>query len=174
MRVELVPFDPSWSVDAERLIALWKRALGSNLLEMHHIGSTAIGGIVAKPVLDLLPIVVDHDALAVHRDRLDALGFEWKGEFGIEGRRYFVREERESGRRVANVHAFEQGSPDIVRHLAFRDYLRGHPDEARAYEREKLRAAEREPDDVLAYNREKQGWIRACERRALDFVARTR
>jgi GrpB-like predicted nucleotidyltransferase (UPF0157 family) len=75
-----------------------------------------------------------------------------------------------SGR--SRLHAFQRDAAEIARHLAFRDYLRAHAQEARAYEREKERAASLHPDDVLAYNDAKSPWIKACERRALAWWRR--
>jgi GrpB-like predicted nucleotidyltransferase (UPF0157 family) len=71
-----------------------------------------------------------------------------------------------TGRRLFNVQIFAEGSPHIARHLAFRDYLRAHPAEAREYEAEKKRAAAL-ADEVLVYNDLKYAWIKACEARAL-------
>lgn len=77
--------------------------------------------------------------------------------------------DRASGRRIAQAHVFAAGSEQITRHLASRDHLRAHPEEARAYEAEKLCAQALHPDDVLAYNDAKADWIRACDLRAAAF-----
>jgi GrpB-like predicted nucleotidyltransferase (UPF0157 family) len=77
-----------------------------------------------------------------------------------------------NGKRVFNVHCYEESNPEITRHLAFRDYLRACPDIAKAYEAEKVRAAATCPDDVLAYNDQKNAWIKETERRALQWYER--
>jgi len=74
-----------------------------------------------------------------------------------------------TGQRLVHLHIFEHGSAEIDRLLAFRDYLRAHPNEASAYEAEKRRAAGLHPDDSLAYNDAKSDWIKACELRALAW-----
>ena len=72
------------------------------------------------------------------------------------------------------MYAFEFGAAEIDRHLAFRDYLRAHPHEARMYEQEKQRGVMLSPDDVLAYNKARSPWIKACEARALIWWRRYR
>ena len=132
-------------------------------IDVHHIGSTAIPGIVAKPVVDLMPVV--HNIECVDEAKVCGLGYEWRGELGIAGRRFCTL--TVNGKRVFNAHVFAEGSPEIARHLAFRDYLRARREEALEYERVKRAAAAMCPDDVLAYNDAKSVWIKACERRAL-------
>jgi GrpB-like predicted nucleotidyltransferase (UPF0157 family) len=167
--VELVDPRPEWiekaRAEAERL----GKAIGSTLVTVHHIGSTSIPGIKAKPIIDLLPVVSDLAVLDVREADVTALGYEWLGEFGLPGRR-FLRLNRD-GKRMFNVHCYEQSNPEIARHLAFRDYLRAHPGIAKAYEVEKIRAAAICPDDVLAYNDQKNAWIKETERRALQWYA---
>lgn len=168
--VYLAPHDPAWAVMARDEIARLAPAIGSNLIEIHHIGSTSIPGIVAKPTVDLMPIVHSLDELDAVRPSIEALGYIWRGEFGIEGRRYCPLER--DGRRIFHVHFYAQGNPQIATQLAFRDYLRAHRDEAFAYEAIKREAAAAHPSDSLAYNKHKSDWIRACQTRAQAWSAR--
>jgi GrpB-like predicted nucleotidyltransferase (UPF0157 family) len=169
--IELLAHDPAWAAfatcEAERL----RVALGSVLVEVHHIGSTAIASIRAKPIVDLLPVVQSLTEIDAQRAAVEALGYVWWGEMGIEGRRYCILTDATTGRRVAQLHMFEVGSPQIARHVTFRDYLRAHPEEANVYEGEKLRAQARHPRDVNAYNDAKGAWIRQCEERAAAWRA---
>jgi len=167
--VTLVAHDPAWAARAQAESERIMLALGDLLLDVHHIGSTSIPGILAKPVIDLMPIMRAIHLLDARRDAVLALGYEWRGEFGIVGRRFCTLDDA-AGRRVVHLHFFEPGSGEIEPNLAFRDYLRAHGDEARAYEAEKLRAARLHPDDSLAYNEEKGAWIRACKIRALGWA----
>jgi GrpB-like predicted nucleotidyltransferase (UPF0157 family) len=168
-RVELVTHDPAWARAALAEALRLATVFGSNHGDIQHIGSTAIAGIKAKPTIDLLPRVHSLDVLDEQSDDIRALGYRWHGELGIAGRRLFTRDDPATGRRLFNVHAFAYGAADIDRHLAFRDYLRTHPREARAYEREKESAARFHSDDTLAYNAAKSAWIKACELRALAW-----
>lgn len=164
--VELWPHDAAWAGLAEAESARLAGVLGDNLLRVHHIGSTAIPGIRAKPIVDLLPVVRDLAALDAKEGEVTALGYVWRGEFGLPGRRFCVLSEPETGRRLFHVHCWQDGSSEIHRHLVFRDYLRAHPHEARGYEAEKLKAAAASPHDMLAYNDGKSEWIASCQKRA--------
>jgi GrpB-like predicted nucleotidyltransferase (UPF0157 family) len=147
--------------------------LGPLLLCVHHIGSTAVPGLCAKPVIDLMPIVTSLDQLDGERRLVEQLGFEWHGELGIEGRRYCTLTSHD-GTRVAQLHIFSVGSSHVDRHLAFRDYLRTHPESAAAYTTEKRRARALHPDDSHAYADEKAKWIRIEEAKAMAWFAGTR
>ncbi len=168
--VELVDPQAEWAEKARAESGRLSAAIGDTLMTIHHIGSTSIPDIKAKPVIDLLPIVASLAALDAREARVIALGYEWLGEFGLPGRR-FLRMDL-NGKRVFNVHCYEQSNPEVTRHLAFRDYLRAHPEIAKAYEAEKIRAAAVCPDDVLAYNDQKNAWIKETERKALQWYAR--
>ena len=77
-----------------------------------------------------------------------------------------------TGKRLFQLHCYQADAEDVLRHLAFRDYLRVHPAIAREYEAEKIRAAATRPDDVNAYNDEKNDWIKRVEKDALAWRAR--
>jgi GrpB-like predicted nucleotidyltransferase (UPF0157 family) len=146
------------------------RVLGPVLMTVHHIGSTSVPGLAAKPIIDLMPVVTRLDALDRECARVEGLGYDWHGAFGIAGRRYCTLSGA-NGERIAQLHFFAAGSPHIARHIAFRDYLRAHPDTARAYETEKRRARDLHPDDSHAYSDEKDAWIRDIEAKALVWFA---
>jgi GrpB-like predicted nucleotidyltransferase (UPF0157 family) len=162
--VRLVDYDPDWPRQAAERIARL-RVLEPVLVAVHHIGSTAIPGLIAKPIIDLMPLVTDLGALDQERGAVEALGYRWHGEYGIAGRRYCTLEIGD--RRVAQLHFFTMGSREAHRHLAFRDYLRAHPGIAAAYAEVKRRARDLHPGDSHAYGAEKQPWIDRAEADAL-------
>lgn len=159
IRVELLAHDPAWAQLAQREADRLQTALADLLLTVHHIGSTAIAGICAKPILDLLPVVTSITALDAHESVLRQLGYEVWGEYGIAGRRYATRTERATGQRLVQLHSFEPDHPEIERHLAFRDYLRARSTVAAAYDAEKRRCQQLHPDDSHAYSDAKSAWI---------------
>ncbi|WP_223642081.1 GrpB family protein [Corallococcus sp. EGB] len=167
IKVRLVPHDPRWAEAAVAHGQELKGVLGAIVREVHHIGSTAIPGITAKPILDLIPVVVSLDALDERRGELEAIGYEWWGELGLPGRRYCTRHDPATGARVVQLHCFVEGAPEITRHLVFRDYLRTHPVVARAYDDEKSRCQRLYSDDSHAYSDCKASWIKRVEAEAL-------
>lgn len=164
-KVEVVPHDPRWAgafaAEAEQIAA----ALGENIIAIHHIGSTAIPGIHAKPVIDLLVEVRDIAGVDARNSAMESLGYQVMGEYGIPGRRYFRKDDRH-GTRTHQVHAFQAGSAEVQRHLAFRDYMIAHPEDARAYGELKRKLAEEYPWHMDGYIDGKDGFIKEMDRRA--------
>ncbi|HYO63777.1 MAG TPA: GrpB family protein [Pyrinomonadaceae bacterium] len=169
-RVEVVPHDPRWRDAFEAEAGRVAAALGENVVAVHHVGSTSIPGIHAKPVIDLLVEVGDINKVDEHGPAMESLGYEVKGEYGIPGRRYFRRDNQE-GTRTHHVHAFEAGSAEAERHLAFRDYMIAHPEDARRYSELKRRLAEQHPQNMDAYMDGKDGFIKEIDRRAARWRA---
>ncbi len=163
--VILAAYKPEWAKMAaghvERL-----SVLGSTLAAVHHIGSTSVPGLAAKPIIDLMPLVTGLTGLDRKRRLIEALGYVWHGELGISGRRYCTLADK-AGVRVVQLHFFKSDSPHVERHIAFRDYLRAHPDVASAYAVEKRRAQDLYPTNSHAYADEKASWIRDTETKAL-------
>ena len=112
--IAVINYQPAWPRQFADEAARIRRILGDNCVTIHHIGSTAVPGLAAKPVIDMLPVVrelaaVDHSAAAFAR-----IGYEYLGEFGLPGRRYL----RKGGdRRTHQIHIFALGSAEIDRHL---------------------------------------------------------
>lgn len=167
-RVTVVAHDPQWKSDFETEAGHIAHALGDTVVAVHHMGSTAIPGIFAKPVIDILLEIDDLQRLDDRCSAMEQLGYEAMGEFGIPGRRYF-RKDNASGIRTHHVHAFQTGSQEIVRHLAFRDYMIAHPGEARIYSDLKRRLAQDHPDDIEAYMDGKDPHIKAQEAKAMAW-----
>ena len=169
--VTLVRYDADWPSKAN-ILSDKLGVLGDTLVVVHHIGSTSVVGMLAKPVIDLMPLVGDIAALDDKRELVESLGYVWHGEYGVEGRRFCTYAD-ENGSRSAQLHFYAIGSPHAKRQLAFRDYLRAFPNVAADYAVEKQRAAALFPDNSTAYANEKGPWIRAAEVKALDWFAET-
>lgn len=168
--IELHPHSPEWAALATREGGRLAATLGEGrLAAVHHVGSTAIPGIRAKPIVDLLAEVNSLAALDEAAALVRDLGYDWRGEYGIPGRRYCTLDDATTGRRLVHLHGYTAGSPHVERHLAFRDHLRARPELARAYEAEKLRCRALWPEDRRAYTAAKSAWIDAAVREALAF-----
>src|SRR5579862_3217593 len=141
--VKVLPYDPEWPHLFTKEAELIKDALGQNCIAIHHIGSTAVPGLSAKPVIDIIPVV--KDILQVDKAILamEKLGYEAKGEFGVPFRRYFQKAHH---LRTHHVHIFEEGNPEIERHIKFRDWMRTHDNDREAYAKLKLQLAQQFPN----------------------------
>lgn len=171
-KLVVVPYDPTWVQAYQHEAAKIGALFGDELLATHHIGSTSIPGLSAKPVIDIMPVVRDITRVEAFNPGMIALGYEPRGENGIPGRRYFVK--GGDAHRTHHVHVYEPDHPEVARHLDFRDYLIAHPDEAAAYGRLKAELAERFRNDILAYIDGKDAFIKEILRKAQDWRARQR
>lgn len=169
----IVEPDPGWVSEYEAEAALIDGVLGDRLAAIHHIGSTAIGGICAKPVIDILLETRDPVALDAIVGGMLQLRYDSVGEYGIARRRYFRKDDARGVRRF-HVHAFASGDAHVRRHLAFRDYMRAHPAEAAEYDALKRRLAAAHPGDKSAYSLGKDPFVAAWEAAALAWLDQRR
>ncbi|MGD2104478.1 MAG: GrpB family protein [Anaerolineae bacterium] len=168
--IEVVPHNPRWSELFEEEVRELKAIFGREIVQAHHIGSTAIAGILAKPIIDILLLVRDIERIDAFDGEMIARGYLPKGEFGIAGRRFFIK--GSETRRTHHIHVFQTGNPECEHHLAFRDYLRSHPVEAQAYSRLKSELVGRFPHDIDGYMAGKNDFIRKIERKAEAWMER--
>lgn len=149
--VVLEPYDRRWPVMFERERMALAAAGGSLFTEIHHVGSTSIPGIAAKPVIDILIVLDRYEDGVESAGPMQAIGYEYRGANGIEGRHYFNKGKPHTH----HVHMLARGHPEAARLLRFRDHLREHPDEASAYEALKRRLAQRFGADRRSYTASK-------------------
>jgi GrpB-like predicted nucleotidyltransferase (UPF0157 family) len=168
--VDVVEYNPQWAQDfvdeAERLA----RVFDDQLTAIYHIGGTSIPYMFAKPIIDILPVVRDIERVESLNDALEEIGYAPRGEYGLEGRRYFVK--IVEGRHTHHVHVFEKGHPEIDRLVLFRDFLVHHGEDAKAYAELKQRLARRFPNDPPSYTDAKTAFIQATEVRANAWNSR--
>ncbi len=127
-----MPHDPAWAGQFAAEAARITVALGARVQRLHHIGSTAVPGLIAKPIIDMLAEARSLDDIDEATPVLEGLGYEAKGTHGIPGRRYFRRSDS-LGRSSYHLHVYAVGDPRIGRYLAFRDLLRADPELAQRY-----------------------------------------
>lgn len=134
-------------------------------VSVHHIGSTSVPGLSAKPIIDILVEVTDINELDAYNLAMVSAGYISRGENGIPGRRYFIKG---GGQRSHQVHAFAIGDLQVLRHLIFRDYLRKNRDIAGEYAEIKHSAALLSQNDVHRYSALKADFIAHHLRLALS------
>ena len=157
--VILAPYDPAWPVMFAKERDRLQNAIGEWAVAIEHVGSTAIPGIAAKPIIDIGVALGSFEDALYCITPLFEIGYECLGEYGIPRRIYFRKrtddpipgQVHNSGiARTHQVHMYEQTHEQYVNHLLFRDYLRAHQGAAGQYEELKRRLAG-EHDDVEAY-----------------------
>ena len=167
MKVKVVPHDPEWRAAYDREADAISAALGDCPVTLHHIGSTSIPDILAKPIIDILGEAADLSLIDARTPAFAGLGYQAKGEFGIAGRRYFKKDNAQ-GVRTHHIHFFQTGSPGAERHLAFRDYLRAYPEIAAEYSALKAEIT-RGGVNIDDYMDAKDPFIKRTERQAIDW-----
>ncbi|MFM2486310.1 GrpB family protein [Celerinatantimonas yamalensis] len=165
--IEVVDYRPEWIEMFNREEQLITAQLdASNIVAIHHIGSTSVPHLCAKPIIDILLEVEDLSLLDNQTLQMQSIGYLAKGEFGIAGRRYF---QKGGVQRTHQVHAFLSGSEDMFRHLAFRDYLRAFPHIAKEYGELKQQAAVNCQNDIERYCDYKNAFVKNHEARAIAW-----
>lgn len=124
--IVVLPYNPDWPKIFEAESQKIKNVLGDNCIAIHHIGSTSVPGLSAKPVIDMILVIKDPEKVI---QQLESLGFKFKGEYNIPMRLYFNRSE---GIEI-NLHVYQEGHPEIELNLLFREYLRDHPEVREEY-----------------------------------------
>ena len=140
---------------------------GDNLVDIEHIGSTAVPGLKSKPIIDILVAVKSLSLADEKQNEFEKLGYEYLGEFGIKGRRYL----RKGGdERTHQIHVFRfKDEHNLIRHLAVRDYLRAHPLVAKRYGELKAKLALEHPYDIDGYGDGKEAFMKESEKAALAW-----
>ncbi len=171
--VAVVPYDPSWPEsfrqEKEHLLACLPNDL---IRRIEHFGSTAVQGLAAKPIVDILVEVTDLEATKARiAPVLESQGYDyfWRPTHGDDGPPYyawFIKRDPATGARTHHIHMVEAHFTEHWERLLFRDYLIEHPEVAREYEALKTRLASAWPHDRIAYTRGKSEFINDVTRRA--------
>ena len=153
--VRLTPYKQEWvrlfQEEKSRLFA----ALVEDILDIQHVGSTSIPGMIAKPIIDIAIAVKNFEEASVCIKPIEQLGYEYKGEFGIPRRHYFVK----GNPRTHHIHMNDISSSDWKDQITFRNYLIRHPEIAKEYAELKLKSAQRYPTDRQAYTDSKTSFV---------------
>jgi GrpB-like predicted nucleotidyltransferase (UPF0157 family) len=161
--VELSEYDPCWPALFEREAARIRGALGDRVRLLEHAGSTSVPGLAAKPIIDMALAVPDSTAEADYVPQMEAAGYVLR----IREPDWFEHRLFKGSDPASNIHVFTEGTPEIDRMLAFRDWLRSHDEDRILYERTKRELAAREWKYVQHYADAKTEVVEAIIARAL-------
>jgi GrpB-like predicted nucleotidyltransferase (UPF0157 family) len=165
--VEVLPYHNEWPAQFETEADALKAIFGDQVITVHHFGSTSIPGSSAKPIIDILITVRAIQCADLLAQELMKLGYVAVGEYGIPGRRFFYKGTEDM--RTHHLHVYQHDNPNILRHIAFRDYLRTHPVPARQYSRLKEELARAFPEDMDSYIAGKNDFVKQQEREAMEW-----
>lgn len=168
--VRIVPHESAWRQAFAAESARVREAVGDLLVSIEHVGSTSVPGLAAKPTVDMqATVAVDPIPIERLAAVLAPLGYV---HVPFPSASYYpMFAKPASGHRDFHLHFCHAGGDQELRHLAFRDYLRAHPEAAAEYADLKRELAARHADDRPAYVAGKDGFVKALERRALEWTA---
>lgn len=164
--IKLEEHNKKWSEDFEKEVGTIKAFLSENLIAAYHIGSTAIPGIRAKPVIDILLEVRSLNEIDKHNNKFEGIGYEAKGEYGIKGRKFFQKGKNE---RTHHIHIFESGNPEIERHKLFVEFMNAHPDKAAEYDKLKMKLLNKHKEEPDKYSQGKAVFIQSMDAEAIKW-----
>lgn len=150
----VVPYDPKWAEEFLKLKTHLEQALKGRILSIEHVGSTSVEGLPSKPILDIDVVMRSYDDFPGIKSSLESLGYWHEGDLGIKGREAFAYAET-GGFMAHHLYVCPQDSAELHRHIAFRNYLRTHPEDRKRYGDVKRRAALMYPTDIDGYLNEK-------------------
>ena len=157
-KIVVEPYSETWEQAFLDIKAEIADALGALAIRIEHVGSTSVRGLSAKPIIDLDVVIQDRSALAAAIAALERIGYRHEGDLGIPGREAFAYDGKEH---LTEHHLYvcPEDSAELMRHIAFRDYLRSHPEAVRAYSRIKEEGARLYPYDREKYTGYKSSFI---------------
>lgn len=168
--IVVVPYDPEWPALFQQLGRRLRAVLPQVALRIDHIGSTAIPGMSAKPILDIQVSVATLEPIALYGVALETLGFMWRADNPDRTKRYF---REPPGSRRTHIHVRRAGSWGEQFALLFRDYMRTRLEDASAYAHLKYRLAEQYREQRQAYVEAKGPFIWQMMQRATEWSQAT-
>jgi len=157
--IVIVDYDPRWPEEFARLCDRAQSALGELAVSIEHVGSTAVPGLPAKPVIDMVVAIASDDDLPEAIERLEAIGYRARGDLDVPGREAFSWPEGESRH---HLYVSPSSSEELRAQITFRDVLRSDPGLAAAYVALKRELAARYRDDRPSYTDGKNDFIAAA------------
>ena len=156
--VVVLPYDEQWEQDFAHIKDEIQEALGSLALRIEHVGSTSVHGLSAKPIIDIDVVIEDYSVFDTVVTALEKIGYHHVGDLGIAAREAF-KYDGKGHLQKHHLYVCPQDSPELKRHVAFRDYLRSDPEAVREYSRIKEEGAALYPKDIEKYMQHKSPFI---------------
>ncbi|MCJ0913576.1 GrpB family protein [Mammaliicoccus sciuri] len=170
MKVNIEKYNPYWVNLFANESNNIKRILGDELHSIHHIGSTSIPHISAKPIIDIMPIVNNIDNVDKYNLAFEEFDYDMHGEYGIVNRRYFTKLDKQTNKKLYHVHLYDRkDDKNIIRHLAFRDFLIEFPEVAKEYEDLKMTLINKYCGDKEKYVNGKNEFVKMTEKLAINW-----
>jgi GrpB-like predicted nucleotidyltransferase (UPF0157 family) len=164
--VKVVPYDPEWKVEFNRIRDQLLSYVGDLIVTIEHVGSTSIEGLAAKPIIDIDLVMDSYDVLPQIIERLQQHGYEHQGNLGIEGREAFKRLEADEFMKY-HLYVCHKDGKGYLEHIAFRDYLRSNTVARQAYAEVKQRLAEQHRYDIDTYCEGKTAFVTSILSKAM-------
>jgi GrpB-like predicted nucleotidyltransferase (UPF0157 family) len=161
-------YDPEWPTWFARICAVLRTNLDDTYLRIEHVGSTSVPGMIAKPIIDI-DIVIREGGFEAIKEKLARLGYVHEGDLGIAGREAFDLHDEELRAALPAHHLYVclEDSPELRKHLAFRNFMRNNDYYVERLSRLKWCLAERFENDKRAYMEGKDGLVRQITKLAL-------
>lgn len=156
--VVVLPYDEQWKQDFLKIKAELANALGQLAIGIEHVGSTSVQGLSAKPIIDIDVVIKGYTILEDVISALGEIGYQHEGNLGIVGREAFKYDGKEH-LKMHHLYVCPEDSPELRKHIAFRDFLRVHPEAVREYSRIKEEGAKQYPNDIERYIEHKSPFI---------------
>lgn len=163
--VIVIPYQASWKDEFHKIENELKEALEGFYLSIEHVGSTSVYGLSAKPIIDI-DIIIKREWFNEVKKKLERVGYHHEGDLGIKDREAFKYEDK---KHLMKHHLYicPSDSDEYKRHLAFREWLRTHPEDKDAYSKIKEEMALKYPKDIDAYMKGKAPVIEVIYQKVL-------
>jgi GrpB-like predicted nucleotidyltransferase (UPF0157 family) len=167
--VSVEPYNHIWKIEFHKIRQMLEASIGDLIIAVEHVGSTAVEGLAAKPILDIDVVMESYAVFPAIRERLAAIGFVHEGDLGLAGREAFKRTFVDEFMPY-HLYVCPKDSRELHRHIAFRDYLRCHPGDVKAYGDLKSQLAESHRTDIGGYMQGKAALVAEIFVKALMTV----
>ncbi|MEK6894718.1 MAG: GrpB family protein [Nanoarchaeota archaeon] len=165
---ELKEYDPQWKTKFKEISKIIKKLLYKEVIAIHHVGSTSIPGMVAKPQIDILVVVKDVKKIKEYNNQIIAKGFIYLKNY-VNGKDCFAIDNKD-GKRLATIHIVQEGSQEISNQLAFREYLKNYKGVIKEYSDLKKILYKKYKNDYSSYGPGKRDFIISTLKKARKWA----